>query len=209
MNFVEEILPCSMWVQVLFFPSELFTIHFSVLLTYSSQTGNETIHPYFLLYELFNLQSNGQCCTRLAACVSVLDRASTPHHCPLFFISFFSGLHTPSLPPCRLSFYVVSALTTLFLCSLSPSLPHAFFLPLCASILFLIAPFIKEYKYFSLFVAFLDACSFSFVSFLEASHLSVLLCFSPLVWYSCIPSAFYRFAISIIPGHPRICRKGF
>lgn len=64
-----------------------------------------------------------------------------------------SPAHSSSSPPFQCStvtpsFYLESVLTTPFLSSLSPSLSHPSCFPLCASVLFLIAPFIKEYKYF-------------------------------------------------------------
>lgn len=55
-----------------------------------------------------------------------------------------------------------------FLSSLSPS-PPSILLPFCASILFLIAPFIKEYKYFFP-VCCISGCLFFFFCQLSGGH---------------------------------------
>lgn len=73
---------------------------------------------------------------RLAACVSVLDRVTSSHP-RLFFFIF----------PSQLSSLPLFVLATPFLSVLSPS-PPSILLPLPASVLFLITPFIKDYKYF-------------------------------------------------------------
>lgn len=80
---------------------------------------------------------------RLAACVSVLDRIPRSHPCPFFFISSSRlSMLPPSLP--ALSPSILTLYSPLPSCLHYLSLHSS--IPLCASVLFLIAPFIKEYK---------------------------------------------------------------
>lgn len=68
-------------------------------------------------------------------------RATSSHGCPFLFISFLSALFTRSL-----TILSPSILTTPFSSLLSPSTRNILLL-FCAAVLFLISPFIKDYKY--------------------------------------------------------------
>lgn len=83
---------------------------------------------------------------KISCLCECIGQGNLPIPPPILLHLLFSALYTRSLP--ALSPPILS------LCSLLPSclhylpLPPSILLPLCASILFLIAPFIKEYKYF-------------------------------------------------------------
>lgn len=85
---------------------------------------------------------------------------------PLFFLPHLFPLCCLSPPPpCALSFYIGSVLTSHFLSSLSPSLLHPFPLLLGASILVLIVSFVWDYLYRSLFCCISGCLLFFFSAF--------------------------------------------
>lgn len=136
-------------------------------------------------------QSTGSLMVNTAHRISSLSVCTEQDNLPtpspiLLHLLLLSCLH--SLPPCALSFYFVSVLTNPFLSSLSPSLLHPFHFLLGASILALIAPFIKEYKYFS------PVCCISGFLFSSAfwRPLTFMFCsISCCFLFSCILSAFH------------------
>lgn len=166
---------------------------------------------YASLSSCFMSYSTGSLMVNTAHRISSLSECTEQGNLPtpspiLLHLLLLSCLH--SLPLCTLSFYFVSVLTNPFLSSLSPSLLHPFPFLLGASILALIAPFIKEYKYF-----FPVCCISGFLVLFSSAiwrPLTFMFCsISCCLLFSCILSAFHWLGISIIPGYPKTCRKGF
>lgn len=153
MTIVNEILSCSVYVcpslghtdQTLFLCQSCLQYSFisQLVLTYFSRTGIEAMRPFtpsFMNYSTHNLMVNTA--HKISSLCDCIGQGNLPTPPPiLLHLSPLSSLHS------ALSFYL-SLRSPLPSCLHYLPLPPSILLPLCASILFLIAPFIREYKYF-------------------------------------------------------------
>lgn len=128
---------------------QLFTIllHFSafidIFLT-DWEWNYASLTSCFMNYSTGNLMVNTA--HKISCLCECIGQGNLPTPLPILLHLLLSALYTHSLRALSLSILCLRSPlpSCLHYLPLSPSIP----LPLCASILFLIAPFIKEYKYF-------------------------------------------------------------
>lgn len=108
-------------------------------------------------YSIGNLMVNTA--HKISSLCECIGQGNLPKPPPILLHLLLPAFHTHSLPALLPS--ILSLRSPLPSCRHYLPLPPSILLPLCASILFLIAPFIKEYKYF-FSVCYISGCLFFF-----------------------------------------------